>query len=205
MTLLLRAFAAALVVSLTACNALNVLNSSTSAAERPQFTSAVPTPKPASPAKKPDPKPEPTRQALFEYIRAKLLAYSPNDGINDNLEVVFNPAFSTLSISQPSGRCDLSLDSVDINSLAWDVFDPSETYHPRPKILRLTLNSLSEKTARTCYDKQNQIDASIAGNRYRLLFSLPDAVDVPDFTDKMEKAVKKLVVLSGGTPQQNVL
>ena len=36
--------------------------------------------------KKPDPKPEPTQQELFEYIRGKLLSLSPGDGINDNLE-----------------------------------------------------------------------------------------------------------------------
>jgi hypothetical protein len=37
--------------------------------------------------KKAPPKPEPTAQELFEYIRGALLSLSPEDGINDNLEV----------------------------------------------------------------------------------------------------------------------
>jgi hypothetical protein len=148
-------------------------------------------------------KPEPTQQELFDYIRGKLLALSPSDGINDNLEVAFDPATSTLSITQPDGRCDIFLNSVDTNSTLWDVFDPSDSYHTREDVLRLTVTSLSGKKARTCYDKNNQVDTSIASNRARLLFSVPKANAVPKFAETMGKAIKKLIVLSGGSPEKD--
>jgi hypothetical protein len=37
-----------------------------------------------------------------------------------------------------------------------------------------------------------------------LLFSHPKANGVPDFLDTMDKAVKKLVALSGGTPEKRI-
>ena len=155
-------------------------------------------------AKKPDPKPEPTQQDLFEYIRGKLLSLSPGDGINDNLEVAFDPAAAILSITQPDGRCDIFLSAIDTNSAIWEVFDPSDTYHTREQVLRLTLTSLSGKKARTCYDSHNQVDTSLAANRVRLLFSLAKANAVPDFTENMGKAIKKLIVLSGGAPEKDI-
>jgi hypothetical protein len=154
--------------------------------------------------KKPDPKPEPTQQELFEYIRGKLLSLSPGDGINDNLEVAFDPASAILSITQPDGRCDIFLSAIDTNSAVWEVFDPSDTYHTREQVLRLTLTSLSGKKARTCYDSHNQVDTSLAANRVRLLFSLAKANEVPDFTENMGKAIKKLIVLAGGTPEKDL-
>jgi hypothetical protein len=154
-------------------------------------------------ARKP-PKPEPTQQDLFDYVRGELLALTPNDGINDNLDVSFDSATSTLSITQPDGRCDIFLGAIDSNSAIWEVFDPSTTYHTREQVLRLTLTSLSGKKARTCYDSHNQVDTSIPENRARLLFSLAMANAVPSFTDKMSKAVKKLIVLAGGSPEKNI-
>ena len=38
----------------------------------------------------PPPKPEPTEAELVEYVRGALLSLSPNDGINDNLEVRYD-------------------------------------------------------------------------------------------------------------------
>jgi hypothetical protein len=149
-------------------------------------------------------KPEPTQQELFDYVRGKLLALSPSDGINDILEVAFDPATSILSITQPDGRCDIFLNAIDTNSPLWDVFDPSDTYHTREDVLRLTLTSLSGKKARTCYDKNNQVDTSIASNRARLLFSVPKANAVSNFPETMGKAIKKLIVLSGGAPEKEL-
>jgi uncharacterized lipoprotein YajG len=153
--------------------------------------------------KKP-PKPEPTQQELFDYVRGELLALTPNDGINDNLEVAFDAATSVLSITQPDGRCDIYLGAIDSNSAIWEVFDPSDTYHTREQVLRLTLTSLSGKKARVCYDSHNQVDTSVPSNRARLLFSLPMANGVTGFTDKMGKAVKKLVALAGGAPEKDL-
>ncbi|HEY1159301.1 MAG TPA: hypothetical protein VGE83_01645 [Terracidiphilus sp.] len=155
-------------------------------------------------AKRPDPKPEPTQQELFEYVRGKLLSLSPGDGINDNLEVAFDPASSILSITQPDGRCDVFLSSIDTNSAIWEIFDPSDSYHTREQVLRLTLTSLSGKKARTCYNSHNQVDTSLAANRVRLLFSLTKANAVPDFTENMDKAIKKLIVLAGGAPEKDI-
>lgn len=154
-------------------------------------------------AKKPDPKPEPTQQELFQYIRGKLLSLTPSDGINDTLEVAFDPASSTLSITQPDGHCDIFLGAIDGDSLIWEVFDPGATYNTRPQILRLTLTSLSGKAARTCYDKSNRIDTSLPANRVRLMFSLTKSDAFPDFTDKMGKAITKLIVLCGGAPEKD--
>ncbi len=154
-------------------------------------------------AKKPDPKPEPTQQELFQYIRGKLLSLTPNDGINDTLEVAFDPASSTLSITQPEGHCDIFLGAIDGDSLIWEVFDPDGSYHTRPQILRLTLTSLSGKAARTCYDKTNQIDTSLAANRVRLMFELSKSDAFPNFTDKMGKAITKLIEQCGGAPEKD--
>jgi hypothetical protein len=154
-------------------------------------------------AKKPDPKPEPTEQELFQYIRGKLLSLSPGDGINDTLEVAFDPASSILSITQHDGHCDIFLGALDGNSLIWEVFDPGDAYHTRPQILRLTLTSLSGKAARTCYDNSNRIDTSLAANRVRLMFSQAKADAFPDFTVKMGKAVTKLIVLCGGAQEKD--
>ena len=154
--------------------------------------------------KKAAPKPEPTQQELFDYIRAKLLALSPSDGINDNQEVTFDAATSILSITQPDGRCDIYLSAIDANSAVWEVYDPSETNHTREELLRLTLTSLSAKKARTCYDSHNQVDPAIAPNHVRLLFSLEKANTIPDFPETMGKAIKKLVALAGGTAEKKL-
>ena len=149
-------------------------------------------------------KPEVTQQELFDYVRGKLLALSPNDGYNDNQEVSLDPATSILSITQPDGRCDIFLSAIDSNSMIWEVYDPSDTYHTRQQVLRLTLTSLSGKKARTCYDAHNQVDTSVPGNRARLLFSLQKTNAVPDFSENMNKAVKKLVTLAGGEAEKSL-
>lgn len=155
-------------------------------------------------SKKSDTKPEPSQQELFDYVRAKLLALSPSDGINDNVEVNFDPASSILSVTQPDGRCDIFLNAIDANSAIWETFDPSDTYHTREQILRVTLTSFSGKKARTCYDRSNHVDTSLAANRARLLFSLPKANAVPKFNQNMGKALTKLIVLAGGNPEKDI-
>lgn len=149
-------------------------------------------------------KPEPTQLELFDYVRGKLLALSPSDGINDNLEVVFDPGKSILSITQPDGRCDIDLSALDTNSTAWENFDPSDTYHSREDVLRLTITSLSGKKARTCYDNHGVLDPSLASNRARFLFSAPKSTSVANFPVTMGKAIKKLIVASGGAPEKTL-
>jgi hypothetical protein len=154
--------------------------------------------------KKPDPKPEPTEPELVEYIRGSLLAYSPQDGINDNVDVTFDPASNVLKIAGPAGHCDEFLGALNANQAVWDVFDPSDPHQEREKLLRLTLVSVSGKVARTCYDKDNHVDAGMAANRARLLFSLTETENVAKFQETMTKAVKKLIVLCGGTPEKDL-
>jgi len=154
-------------------------------------------------ARKP-PKPEPTQQELFDYVRGQLLALSPSDGTNDNREVTYNMATSVLSITRPDGRCDIFLGQLDSNSTLWEVFDPSDSYRTREQVLRLTLTSLNGKQARTCYDTHNQVDTSIPGNRVRLLFSLARTNAISGFTDKMDTAIKKLIALAGGMPEKDI-
>jgi hypothetical protein len=149
-------------------------------------------------------KPEPTQQELADYVRGKLLELSPNDGINDNQDVSFDATTGVLSVTQPDGRCDVFLGAINSNSLLWETFDPSDTYHPRAKVLRVTVTSLGGQKARTCYDAHNQVDASVASNRARLLFSLPKTEVVPNFQQNMTKALKKLVLSAGGAPEKDI-
>jgi len=162
---------------------------------QPEPTEAA---KPAKHAKAAEPVPEPTQQELAEYLRGKLLALSPNDGINDNVEVNFDPSTSTLTVVQPNSHCDQFLSSLDANNVSWDSFDPSDGQDSRNELLRLTVTSVSGKTARACFDVKGQTEAGASTNRVRLLFSLEKAEQVPGFKDKMAKTVKKLIVLSGG-------
>ena len=97
--------------------------------------------------RKAEPKPPPSREELFEYVRGRLLSLSTSDGINDNLEVAYNPDISTLTVTQPDGRCDIFLNSIDNNSAVWEIIDPSETNRPHAEVLRLTVNSISGKRA----------------------------------------------------------
>jgi hypothetical protein len=149
-------------------------------------------------------KPEPTQQELADYVRGKLLQLSPNDGINDNQDVSFDAATGVLSVTQPDGRCDIFLGAIDSSSLLWETFDPSDTYHPRAKVLRVTMTSLGGQKARTCYDEHSQVDASLPKNRARLLFSLPKTEVVPNFQPNMNKALKKLVLSAGGAPEKDI-
>jgi hypothetical protein len=198
--------AAALLVNLSACNAPMVLSGLTPQPTDPtlpqQTPKPAPTAKPARHAKKSPPKPEPTLEELVEYLRGKLLALSPSDDINDNLDVVFDPAASSLTVTQPNSRCDHFINALDANSLSWDIFDPGDTHNEREELLRLTVASMSGKTARICYDKDNRLDKSVTGNRVRFLFSMRKVEQFPGFQDDMTKAVKKLIALSGGVPEK---
>lgn len=201
MTNLARLSAIALLVSLSGCYAPGAQSGQPEAVPASQFAKKSTS---GQHAKKSELKPEPTQQELFDYLRGKLLALSPSDGINDNLEVTYDPASSILSVTQPDGRCDIFLNGVDANSAIWETFDPSDTYHTREQILRVTFTSLSGKKARTCYDTHNQVDTSLSANRARLVFSLGKANAVPNFTANMGKTITKLVVLAGGAPEKDI-
>lgn len=154
--------------------------------------------------KAPDPKPLPTIPELFQYVRGALLSYSPNDGINDNVEVTINSTATILTITAPGGHCDVSLNALDSNTLVWDIFDPSDPVQARERLLRLTAVSVPGKSARTCYNKQGAVDPTMIANRARLLFSLAMTENVPKFQDNMAKAFRQLIVLCGGTPQNDL-
>ena len=149
----------------------------------------------------PEPKPEATAPELFEYVRSALLLLTPEDGVNDNLEVTFNWNTNVMTVSQPGGHCDLFMNALNSSSVTWDVFDPSDSHESRERLVRLTLVSVSGAKARICYDKAGHVDDSVPANRIRFLFA-DDKVDQwPGFKDKMTKAFKKLIVLSGGAPE----
>jgi hypothetical protein len=150
------------------------------------------------------PKPAPTEQELFEFVRGQLLAYSPDDGINNNIEVTLDPNTQVMTLIAPDGHCDVFLNALDANTLVWDIFDASDSTATRQKLLRLTVISESGKPARTCYDKRNQVDKTILTNRTRFLFSLYLTDQMPDFQDKMTKAVKDLITAGGGLPERKL-
>jgi len=147
---------------------------------------------------RPEPKPNATAPELFEYVRSALLLLTPEDGVNDNLEVSFNWDTNVMTIAQPGGHCDLFMNALNGNDVAWDVFDPSDSHESREKLVRLTLVSVSGSRARTCYDKQENVDEDVPTNRIRFLFAFSKADQWPGFQAKLTKALKKLIVLSGG-------
>jgi len=154
--------------------------------------------------KKPVPKPEPTAPELFEYIRGALLSLSPEDEINDNIEVTFDAATGVLTVKQPGGHCDDFFGALNANEIVWDDFDPSDSRNTRERLVRVTLVSVSGKTARTCYDKANNVDSTVPNNRVRLMFSYVKADQRPNFQEKMTKAIKKLIELSGGATEKDL-
>lgn len=152
----------------------------------------------------PPPKPEPTEPELVEYIRGSLLALSPADGMDDNLDVRYDPTTKVLTVDTPNGHCDFFIAALNANQAVWDVYDPSDTNRTREKVLRLTLVSVSGKAARACYDQANHVDPTMLTNRARFLFSQPKADEEPDFQDHMAKAFKKLIALAGGAPEKEL-
>jgi hypothetical protein len=149
-------------------------------------------------------KPALTSQDLYAYIRGALLAYSPDDRINDNLEVALDPTATVLTIKQPDGHCDIFLNALDANTITWDFYDASDSMASRQPLARLTVISVPGKNARTCYDVDNQVDATISGNRARLLFSWEKIPESSGFQTKMTKAMKKLIAMSGGTAEKDI-
>jgi hypothetical protein len=149
-----------------------------------------------------DIQPKATTPELVEYIRSALINLSPADGVNDTADVAFDPISKVMTITGPSGHCDLYLDALNTNNAVWDEFDASDSSGSRQVLLRLTLVSVSGRAARTCYDKQNHADTTMLANRARLLFSDARAAEIPNFRDRLGKAFKKLVVLSGGAPER---
>jgi hypothetical protein len=148
---------------------------------------------------RPDPKSNAAAPELFEYVRSALLLLTPEDGVNDNQEVTMNWTTNVMTIAQPAGHCDLYMNALNANDVAWDVFDPSDAHETREKLVRLTLVSISGTKARTCYDKAGRVDESVPSNRIRFLFSFQKADQWPNFQSKLTKALKRLIVLSGGT------
>ncbi len=176
----------------------------------PELPLPAPLPKPEKNAKRarhvkaPDPLLDATQGELAEYLRGKLLALSPSDGINDNIEVRFDPSTSTLTIIQPGSRCDQFLNALDTNNIYWDVFDPSDPVNSREPILRLTATAVSSKKARACFDTKGHPEPGLNTNRVRLLFSYPKSEQISGFEDKMMKVTKKLIILSGGSPENDI-
>jgi hypothetical protein len=154
--------------------------------------------------KKASPKPEPTAAELFEYIRGALLSLSPEDGINDNLDVKFDLATNVMTVMQPGGHCEEFFGALNANEVVWDDFDPSDARNSRERLVRATLVSVSGKPARACYDKANNLDTSDPPNRVRLVFSYVKADQRPKFQESMTKAIKKLIALSGGAPEKDI-
>ena len=157
-----------------------------------------------TPKKKAKPKAEPTSAELFAYIRGALLEFSPDDRINDNLEVTIDPTATVLTVKQPDGHCDIFLSALDANTIAWDIYDASDSMEARQPLARLTVVSVAGKNARTCYDVDNQVDQTISGNRARLLFSWGKIPDGSGVQAKMTKALKKLIALSGGSAEKDI-
>jgi hypothetical protein len=156
------------------------------------------------PKKKTAPKPEMTSAELFSYIHGALLEYSADDRVNDNLDVSIDPTATVLTVKQPDGHCDIFLNALDANTIAWDTYDASDSMQTRAPLLRMTVVAMAGKKARTCYDLDNNVDSSTPPNRARLLFAWDKIQDGPGFQIKMMKAMKKLIALSGGSAEKDI-
>jgi hypothetical protein len=154
--------------------------------------------------KKAAPKPELTSAELFAYIRGWLIEYSPDDRVNDNLEVSIDPTATVLTVKQPDGHCDIFLSALDANTITWDVYDASDSMQTRAPLARMTVVSVAGKKARTCYDVDNNIDPSTPVTRARLLFSWDKIPEGSGFQSKMTKAFKKLIAISGGRTEKDI-
>ena len=148
--------------------------------------------------------PEPTSAELFAYIHGSMLAYSPEDRVNDNLEITIDPTATILTIKQPDGHCDIYLSGLDANTIVWDVYDASDSMQTRPPLARLTVDAVAGKKARTCYDTDNNVDPSISMSRARILFSWGMIPDGSGFQAKFTKALKKMIKLSGGMTEKDI-
>jgi len=154
--------------------------------------------------KKNAPEHEPTSAELFAYIHGSMLAYSPEDRVNDNLEISIDPTATVLTITQPDGHCDIILNALDANTIVWDVYDASDSMQTRSPMARLTVNAIAGKKARTCYDTDNNVDPSIPTLRARILFSWGAIPEGSGFQSKFTKAFKKLIKQSGGMAEKNI-
>ena len=154
--------------------------------------------------KKKTPPHEPTSAELFDYIHGSMLAYSAEDGANDNLDISIDPTATVLTVKQPDGHCDIFLDALDANTIVWDVYDASDSMQTRAPLARMTVDAVAGKKARTCYDTDNNIDPSIPSRRARILFSWAMIPDGSGFQTKFTKAFKKLIKLSGGMVEKNI-
>ncbi|WP_348263812.1 hypothetical protein P8935_04440 [Telmatobacter sp. DSM 110680] len=154
--------------------------------------------------KKGPPPHEPTSAELFDYIHGVMLAYSPADEVNDNLEISIDPTATVLTIKQPDGHCDIFLNALDSNTIVWDVYDASDSMQTRSPLARLTVNAIAGKRARTCYDTDNNVDPSTPSTRARILFSWTLIPDGSGFQTKFTKALKKLIKISGGMTEKDI-
>jgi hypothetical protein len=154
--------------------------------------------------KKGPPPHEPTSAELFDYIHGAMLAYSPADQVNDNLEISIDPTATVLTIKQPDGHCDIFLNALDANTIVWDVYDASDSMQTRPPLARLTVSAIAGKRARSCYDTDNNVDPSTPATRARILFSWTLIPEGSGFQAKFTKALKKLIKISGGMTEKDI-
>jgi len=132
--------------------------------------------------------PLPRSRSYFSTSAARSYLLSPDDGINDNVEVTFNPATSVLTVTQPSGHCDEFLNALDAQNAVWDQFDPSDAQQTRRKSwsdsrwFRWPANQPVSATTR-----QTRLTPAFRGNRVRLLFSFSKAEQWPLFQEKFSR------------------
>jgi len=154
--------------------------------------------------KKAPPKQELTSAELFAYIRGSLMQYSPDDSVNDNLEVAIDPTATVLTVKQPDGHCDIFLSALDPNTITWDVYDASDSMQTRAPLARMTVIAVAGKNARTCYDTGNNVDPATPVTRARILFSWDRIPEGSGFQSKFTKAFKRLIALSGGATEKDI-
>ena len=146
------------------------------------------------------------KQQAFNFLRGKLISLSTQDGHNGVSEITLNESNCTSTVFwEDKTYNSIFWANLDANTISWDIYNPNKNEtNTFDKLIRITVASKPDYPARQLFEANGQIDNSKPTNRLRLLFSLPRAADVPDFQNKIEKAVKRLITLCGGEPENHL-
>lgn len=136
------------------------------------------------------------RVATFDYIQGKLRSLTPEDGSNDFKSATFDESTCSVRIEHKADwKQSSNFGDLDINNTRWSIFDPN----PKGESSRALLVKLTLYTSKGLLLVEESLDGKV--EKYRaenLLFSLPKAAEIPNFQNKMSKAVKHLISLCSG-------
>lgn len=145
----------------------------------------------------------PSKQETFDYIRTKLISLSPSDGTNNYNKVYTHVDECTIQYSRAEtpGQTEVTFFSeLDANSLSWDIVDVNGNGGHWNKILRLTIVAQQNGTASAFVQSDGTITKKFQKENFS--FDMTKAADIPNFQDRMSKAIKRAIELCGGKKEE---